>query len=132
MLKVEKIKQDKERFLPLLRLHDPNDDHMKSYLNESDLYILFSNQIPICEACVKKEGSICHIISIATEPNHRDQGYAARLVDYVKDDYAREADILRIELRRGQEAPFYALGFTLVKEEAGILYLQKNLKESEY
>lgn len=131
MLKVEKIKQDKERFLPLLRLSDPDDAHIMSYLYDTDLYILFSNQIPISQAVVKMEDTVCHIISIATEPSHRSQGYAARLVNYLKDDYARRADTLCIEVSTHQKAPFYAFGFTAIKEENDNIVMQKNLKESE-
>lgn len=131
MLKVEKIKHNKERFLPLLRLSDPLDAHIKSYLYDSDLYILFSNQIPISQAVVRKEGNVCHIISIATDVAHRSLGYAARLVNYLKDDYAQEADTLCIEVSKQQAEYFYALGFQMIKQEHGKLLMQKNLKESE-
>lgn len=131
MLKVEKIKHDKERFLPLIQISDASIEHCRTLLIECDLYILFSNQMPISEALVKKEGNICHIMSIATDEHHRGLGHAARLVNYLKDDYANDVDVLRIEVPKQHEVPFYALGFQLVEEKETNLLLQKNLKESE-
>ena len=71
----------------------------------------------------------CDIIAIVTEESHRNQGYAARLVEYVSDDYARKASRLQIVLPKSSAEPFYRLGFAPMQKEADFIRMEKDLKE---
>ena len=130
MLKVEKIKQDKDRYLPLLRLADDNEARVKEYIEKYDLYILFSGTMPVSEALVEEKESVCNIISIATDPKHRNMGYAERLVDYLKDDYENTAQYISIKVPKKSVPAFHALGFTSTHMDGEFVCMKKDLKES--
>lgn len=130
MLKVEKIKQDKERYLPLLQLADDNEERIQEYLERYDLYILFSGATAVSQAVVEQADSICNIISIATDPKHRNMGYAERLVNYLKDDYENTAQYISIKVPKKSVPAFHALGFISARMEGEFVLMKKDLKEN--
>jgi len=131
MLAVEKINENKEPYLPLLKQSGKDAKYLKEKLANCDLYVLQSGSVCIAAVLMEVSGSVCNIIAIATEASHRKQGYAARLVEYITFDYAQKATQLQICLPKANAEPFYRLGFSAWKEENNHLYLTKDLKESD-
>lgn len=129
MLLVKKVKEGKEQILPLLALSGKSIKELKRCLSDCDLYVLTIGQITVSAALVEKKDELCNIIAIATDAGHRNMGYAARLVDYLKDDYARSASFLMIHVTPSQATPFYRLGFSKAEETKDSCTLVKNLKE---
>lgn len=129
MLQVRKIKEDKHKYLPLLQLSGLSQEKLEEALPISDLYVLSAGQINVSAALVQVQEDQCVILAIATDLGHRNMGYAARLVDYLKDDYARRVSSISIKVAPSQTPVFYRLGFYKAEECNGQNHLMKNLKE---
>ncbi len=129
MLEVKKILSDQKHYLPLLRQSGIDEATLQEKLDHCDLYVLFSNDACISALMIEFDRDTCDIIAIVTEESHRNQGYAARLVEYVSDDYARKASRLQIVLPKSSAEPFYRLGFAPMQKEADFIRMEKDLKE---
>lgn len=128
MYRVKKIKTEKEAYLPLLSLSGKSIENLTELLTQTDLYVLTSGSVVVSAALIKLVEDTCEILAITTEESHRAQGFAARLVEYVEDDYIRKATVMRITVRKNSSAPFYRLGFQNKAEEGDQVTLVKDLK----
>lgn len=131
MLEVKKILNDQKRYLPLLKQSGIAEAILSEKLDHCDLYVLYSDDACISAVMIELNHDICDIVAIVTEKRHRNHGYAARLVEYVSDDYERKASRLRITLPENNAEPFYRLGFVPMQKKAGFIQMEKDLKESD-
>lgn len=76
---------DKQKYLSLLLLADPDENMLNKYLNKSDMYILNDKQYgDICECVIMDLGNgIIEIKNIATIPHFQNMGYASYLIKYL-------------------------------------------------
>lgn len=129
MYHVNKIKTDKNAYLPLLLLSGKPQSFFEDKFADADLYVLSSGQIPVSAALLELQETRCIILAIATDEAHRNQGFAARLVEYLKDDYMRKASTIEIEVPKGSALPFYQLGFHSKDDATEPILMIKDLKE---
>ena len=88
MEELRKITDGKRVYLPLLLLADPSEEMVNRYLPQGDFYVLFSDGIPVCEAVViRLNAEECELKNLATDENHQKQGYAARMIHYLCEQY---------------------------------------------
>ncbi len=88
MEEIRKITEGKKLYLPLLLLADPREKMVDHYLPQGDFYVLFSDGIPVCEAVViPLNTEECELKNLATDENHQKQGYAGRMIRYLREQY---------------------------------------------
>lgn len=77
--------KDKQKYLSLLLLADPDENMLNKYLNKSDMYILNNKQYgDICECVIMDLGnSIVEIKNLATKAEFQNMGYASYLIKYI-------------------------------------------------
>ena len=87
-MKIEKVIENKERYLNLLLEADPEEDVVKGYLDKGDMFVGTVNSVPVAEIVITKVNSDeCELKNIATLPEARGNGYAQELIKYVFNEY---------------------------------------------
>lgn len=88
MLKIKKIKKQKKAYRSLLLLADPYEPMVDRYLSDGEMYVLFQDEEPVCEAVVTAaEGTLCELKNLATAPEKQGQGFASYLVRWLLEQY---------------------------------------------
>lgn len=91
-MKIEEIKNNKKKYLPLLLIGDEQENMIDKYIDRGRLFALDDNGTKaVC--VVTDEGSgILEIKNIAVEPAYQRRGYGKRLIKFIaekfKDEYA--------------------------------------------
>lgn len=86
-MRIEKITEDKKRFLDLLLLADEQESMVDRYLERGDMFALYDpNLKSICVVTREDEG-IYELKNLATYENEQKKGYASRLIQYLLEYY---------------------------------------------
>jgi GNAT superfamily N-acetyltransferase len=82
--KINQIKENKKRYLPLLLLADEQEDMIDRYLDRGELFVLEENQrvITVC-VTVLLENGCCEVKNLATEPDMQGHGYGRAMLDFI-------------------------------------------------
>ena len=76
MLKIKKIKENKKAYRALLLLADPYEPMLDRYLSDGEMYVLFQDEEPVCEAVMTAaEGTLYELKNLATAPEKQGQGF---------------------------------------------------------
>lgn len=90
-MEIKHITEDKERFMDLLLLADPEEDMVWKYLGTGDLFALYDGDLKSVAVVLGLNGRECELKNLATYPEAQRKGYAghlfAFLFDYYKDSY---------------------------------------------
>lgn len=88
--------REKKRYLDLLLLADEQEDMIDRYLDRGKLFVLDDGGVK-CECVITDEGSgILEIKNIATVLQHRNQGYARTLIEFVAENYKEQFTVLQV------------------------------------
>ena len=87
MLKIERIIENKKRFLDLLLLADEQEDMIDKYLPGGDLFALYDDDLKSVCVVVPVNSETCELKNIATYEKYQGKGYAKALIKYVADYY---------------------------------------------
>lgn len=95
-MRIEEIKLNKKRYLPLLLLADEQEDMVERYLDKGIMYVLIDNGVK-SECIITDEGNgILEIKNIATVPNYQGRGYGKALIDFVAEKYKKRYSVLQV------------------------------------
>ena len=112
-MQIKKINNRKEEYMDLLLNADPDENIVRKYLKEGELYIgLIENKV-VCEVIITKvDKDTCELKNIATEKEYRGRGYASELIKYVFNTYKLQYKRMIVGTTENM-IPFYVLnGFT--------------------
>lgn len=113
MVRIERIESGKKRFLDLLLLADPDEDMVDRYLEAGDMYVLYENDAPVCEAVVMaREDGQLELKNIATDEAHQNKGHARRLIAHIRQRYADRYELLYVGTADAGVVIYEKLGFT--------------------
>ena len=87
MVRIEKIANDKKRFLDLLLLADEQEDMIDKYLPSGDLFALFDDDLKSVCVVAAMDGETCELKNIATYEKYQGRGYGRMLMNYILDFY---------------------------------------------
>ena len=108
-MKIECIKEDKEKYMELLLEADPDEKVVKKYISDSDMYVGILDDIVVCEIVVTKvNDEECELKNIATLDKYRGQGYAQELINYVFKVYKEKYKRMIVGTSENM-IPFYVL-----------------------
>ncbi|MBT3318879.1 MAG: GNAT family N-acetyltransferase [Clostridia bacterium] len=92
---IQKITADKYDYMDLLLIADPSEKAIAKYLGDSDLFVMFEADKPVCVAVVKKvSDNICEIKNIAVTKMRR--GYGSEMIDYICDYYKNNYEFMEV------------------------------------
>lgn len=82
-MRIEKIEENKKRYLDLLLLGDEQESMIDRYLQRGDMFALFDDDLKsIC--VVTAEGQdICELKNLATRKTEQGKGYAKKLLSHI-------------------------------------------------
>ena len=84
-----RITEGKERFWPLLLLADPEQQAVRRYLDQGEMFVLFEDGEPLCEAVVcRLDETTVELKNLATAPARQGEGLAGRMIAFLCREYA--------------------------------------------
>ncbi len=90
-IEIKKIDENKEKYMKLLLEADPQEDIVRNYLKDGDMYVLLKDDEIICEAVITKVNEdIVELKNIATLERYRGKGYAKQLIKYLFGNYKQK------------------------------------------
>ncbi len=94
-MRIIKINENKENFIDILLIGDESEDMIKKYLDSSNLFALYDNNIltSIC-ACLKIDNKTIEIKNIATYPQYQKKGYGSKLLEFIFNRYKNIAKVI--------------------------------------
>lgn len=87
MIKIEKIIENKKRFLDLLLLADESENMIDKYLDSGDLFALYDDDLKSICVVVPINSESCELKNIATYEKYQGKGYGRSLIDFISDHY---------------------------------------------
>ncbi|RQW02539.1 MAG: N-acetyltransferase [Calditrichaeota bacterium] len=86
-MNIEKITEDKKRFLDLLLLADEQEDMIDKYLPDGDLFALYDDDLISVCVVARVDDETCELKNIATYEKFQGRGYGRALIAYITDFY---------------------------------------------
>lgn len=90
MITIQKIPENKKRFLDLLLVADEEEDMIDRYLPDGDLFALHDDDLKSVCVVLPIDNDVCELKNIATYEQYRGMGYARALIQYVCEQYKNE------------------------------------------
>ncbi len=88
---IKLINENKDTYIDLLLLADPDIDIINSYIDEGDLFVLFNNDIAVTAAIVTKiDDNTCELKNIATYEAYQGHGFGKKLIKYIFEYYKNQ------------------------------------------
>ncbi|MBR2283196.1 MAG: GNAT family N-acetyltransferase [Ruminococcus sp.] len=95
-MEIREVKSNKKQYIRLLLLADEQEDMIDRYLEKGTMYVLDNNGVR-AECVVTDEGSgVLEIRNIAVYPEFQGMGCGKSLIDFVRERYSGEYDILQV------------------------------------
>lgn len=94
-MKIRQITRDKDEYIDMLLMADPQKDMIESYLYQSEMFVLV-NGGDVCSVCVIRllKNRKCEMKNIVTRVQDRGKGYAGYLINYVCEYYSDVCDTI--------------------------------------
>ena len=112
-MKITEVTDNKKQYISLLLLADEQEDMIDRYLENGTMFVLDDGGVK-AECVVTDEGNgILEIKNIAVSPECQNKGYGRKLIEFIKDRYSGEYDVLQVGTGDSPlTVPFYEkLGF---------------------
>ncbi|HPO49568.1 MAG TPA: GNAT family N-acetyltransferase [Spirochaetota bacterium] len=90
MVKIEKITENKKRFLDLLLLGDEQENMIDKYLPDGDLFALYEDDLKSVCVVASVNNETCELKNIATYEQYQGKGYARTLINFISDFYKND------------------------------------------
>lgn len=86
-MNIEKVENDKKRYMDLLLLADEQEDMIDKYLHRGEVFILKDNGVKAQCVVTKESDGIYELKNIAVLPEYQRKGYGKKLIDSMFDQY---------------------------------------------
>ena len=108
-MKIIKVEENKNKYIKLLLEADPEEKIVEKYLIKGDLYVGIKDDITVCVCVVVQyDDTTCELKNIATLPEARGNGYAAKMINYVFEEYKNRYEKMIVGTTENM-IPFYVL-----------------------
>ena len=87
MVKIEKISENKKRFIDLLLLADEQESMIDRYLPSGDMFVLYDDDLKSVCVVVPINSETCELKNIATYEKDQGKGYGRALINFICDLY---------------------------------------------
>ncbi len=89
-MKIEKILENKKRYLDLLLLADESEVMIDKYLSDGDMFGLFDDDLKSICVVIGLNRETCELKNIATYEPFQGKGYGKALIQYISDYYKND------------------------------------------
>ena len=86
-MRIDRIIDNKKRFLDLLLLADEQEDMIDKYLPGGDLFALYDRELRRVCVVLHVDSETCELKYIATYPQYQGIGYGRALISFISDFY---------------------------------------------
>jgi GNAT superfamily N-acetyltransferase len=90
LMRIERIIENKKRFLDLLLLADEQENMIDKYLPVGDLFALYDDDLKSVCVVVPLNSATCELKNIATYQKYQGQGYGRALINFISDFYKKD------------------------------------------
>lgn len=120
-MEIVKIKQDKEKYIPLLLVGDEEESMIARYLSRGELFVMREGENVICAAVVTDEGGgTAELKNISVEPEFQRRGHGRAMMQFIE-SYCKERGFSELILGTGetpQTLGFYeSCGYSVYRRE---------------
>ena len=111
---IERIEENKKRYLDLLLLADEQEDMIDRYLARGEMFVLVQNGEALAVCVVTREEGCREIKNLAVRPDVQKNGLGREMIRYVEQNVCRAGDVLMVGTGDSPlTIPFYEkCGFT--------------------
>lgn len=94
-MKIQQIRRDKEEYMDMLLLADPQKDMIESYLDKSEVFVLINGK-DVCGICVIEplKNRKCELKNIVIREEDRGKGYAGYMLRHICEHYGNQCDTM--------------------------------------
>ncbi|KGI44884.1 GNAT family N-acetyltransferase [Clostridium tetani] len=82
-MNIEKIENNREKFIDILLLADPDITMIEKYLYIGDIFALYYNDLKSVCIVTKENDDVCEIKNISTYEKYQNKGYGKILIKYI-------------------------------------------------
>jgi len=93
-MEIKKIINYKDNFMDLLLLGDEQENMIKKYLYNGDLFALYDNDLKTVCVVVKENDDTYEIKNISTYEKFHGKGYGTKMLQYIIEEYKNKCKIL--------------------------------------
>ena len=86
-MRIERITDNKKRYLDLLLLADEQEDMIDRYLENGDMFALYDDDLKSVCVVATIDEKTCELKNIATYKKYQGKGYAGALIKFISDFY---------------------------------------------
>ena len=96
-MNVQRITEDKRKYISLLLMADPQEDMIEKYLDEGEMFVL-SDEGVVRTVCVVLllHNRKCELKNIATNEKDQGKGYGKYMIHYICEHYSNRCDIMYV------------------------------------
>ncbi|MGF0033003.1 GNAT family N-acetyltransferase [Bariatricus sp. SGI.154] len=96
-MKIQQITENKQKYMDMLLIADPQEDMIERYLDDGELFVLIDD-CEIRTICVVKllNNRKCELKNLATRMEDRGKGYAKYMINYLCEHYSNSCDIMYV------------------------------------
>jgi GNAT superfamily N-acetyltransferase len=96
IVEINKIPQNKEKFMDLLLLGDEQESMIKKYLYRGELFALYDGDLKTASVVTEEDKNTYEIKNIATYKKYQGKGYGKIMVKYIIEKYKNKCKILLV------------------------------------
>jgi GNAT superfamily N-acetyltransferase len=89
-MRIERITDNKKRFLDLLLRADEQEDMIDRYLPDGDLFVLYDDEVKSVCVVLPISDDTCELKNIATYESEQGKGYGRALINHIADYYKND------------------------------------------
>ncbi len=87
-MKIEKVENNKKKYIDLLLLADESEDMIDLYLERGEMFVLDDNGVKAECVITEEEPGVYELKNIAVEPEFHKKGYGKTLIDFLFSNYS--------------------------------------------
>ena len=132
-MKIRQITRDKDDYMDMLLMADPQKDMIERYLYQSEMFVLV-NGGDVCSVCVVQllKNRKCELKNIATRVQDRGKGYAAYLIHYICEYYSDVCDTMYAGTGNGKKMIEFLERSGFVNSHMAVNYYADHYQEPIY
>ena len=96
-MEIRQITEDKDNYLEMLLIADPQENMIRRYLDKSDMFVLEdAGEVLTIGVVEHMKNKRCELKNLVTAQEYRRQGYGTYMVNYLSEYYSVTCDVMYV------------------------------------
>ena len=96
-MEIRQITEDKDNYLEMLLIADPQENMIRRYLDKSDMFVLEdAGEVLTIGVVEPMKNKRCELKNLVTSQEYRRQGYGTYMVNYLSEYYSVTCDVMYV------------------------------------